>query len=81
MASTKFFSISWGTKAWMVPAKHADWAKEILANHGPFAPGEAWPVVQEETGKVFARVLEHAGVFKRDAEGHAAFLRFLSSLS
>lgn len=62
-------------------AKHADWAKEILANHGPFAPGEAWPVVQEETGKVFARVLEHAGVFKRDAEGHAAFLRFLSSLS
>ena len=62
-------------------AKHADWAKEILANHGPFAPGEAWPVVQEETGKVFARVLEHAGVFKRDEEGHAAFLRFLSSLS
>ena len=62
-------------------AKHADWAKEILANHGPFAPGEAWPVVQEETGKVFARVLEHAGVFKRDEEGHTAFLRFLSSLS
>lgn len=62
-------------------AKHADWGKEILANHGPFAPGEAWPVVQEETGKVFARVLEHAGVFKRDEEGHAAFLRFLSSLS
>ena len=60
--------------------KHAQWAEEILARHGAFAPGEAWPVVQKETGRVFAQVLEHAGVFKRTEEGRAAFLRFVAAL-
>ncbi len=48
--------------------------------HGAFARGEAWPVVQKETGLVFATVLEHAGVYKRDEEGRTAFLRFVASL-
>ena len=34
-------------------------------------------ILQEEVGQVFANVLEHAGVFKRDASGRAAFLRFV----
>ena len=61
-------------------AKHAEWAEDIRRRHGAFARGEAWPVVQKETGLVFATVLEHAGVYKRDEEGRAAFLRFVESL-
>ena len=62
-------------------AKHAEWAEDIRRRHGAFAKGEAWPVVQKETGMVFSKVLEHAGVYKRDEEGRAAFLRFVASLS
>ena len=61
-------------------AKHAEWAEDIRRRHGAFAKGEAWPVVQKETGLVFSKVLEHAGVFKRDEAGRAAFLRFVASL-
>lgn len=62
-------------------AKHAEWAEDIRRRHGAFAKGEAWPVVQKETGLVFAKVLEHAGVYKRDEAGRAAFLRFVASLA
>ena len=35
---------------------------------------------KEEVGKVFAKVLEHAGVYKRDQKGKEAFLKFVSSI-
>ena len=41
---------------------------------------EAGRLTEEETGKVFAAVLEDAGVFKRTDEGMAAFERFISEL-
>lgn len=37
-------------------------------------------IIQKEVGLVFATVLEHAGVYKRTAEGRAAFLRFAESV-
>ena len=60
-------------------AKHADWAESFRSNYD-FTPENALDIVQKETGLVFARVLEHAGVYKRTPEGKAAFLRFLNSL-
>ena len=57
-------------------AAHADWAEEILARRD-FTADNAEAILQEEVGKVFMQVLEHAGVYKRDAEGRAAFLRFV----
>ena len=42
---------------------------------------EAGHYTEEEIGRVFAGVLEDAGVFKRDAEGKAAFARFVNTLS
>ena len=57
-------------------APHADWAEEILARRA-FTADKAEAVLQEEVGKVFMQVLEHAGVYKRDAAGRAAFLRFI----
>ena len=35
-------------------------------------------ILKTETGLVFSKVLEHAGVFKRNSEGIAAFIRFAS---
>ena len=37
----------------------------------------ALDAVYKETGLVFAKVLEHAGVYARTTEGKEAFLRFL----
>ena len=37
-------------------------------------------IIRLEMGKVFARVLEDAGVYKRTPEGQAAFDRFIATL-
>ena len=55
---------------------HADWAEQIAANHH-ITSENAMDVIKEETGKVFAKVLEQAGVYARTAEGKEAFLRFV----
>ena len=60
-------------------ASHADWA-EGFAGKYEITADNALDVVQKETGLVFAQVLEHAGVYKRNEEGKAAFLRFLNTL-
>ena len=60
-----------------VEGVHAEWA-ETLAKQYSFTPENAADIVKAEVGKVFAQVLEHAGVFKRTPEGRAAFLRFIA---
>lgn len=60
-------------------AKHADWAEAFAPNYN-ITPENALEIVQKETGLVFAQVLEHAGVYKRTAEGREAFLRFLRTV-
>ena len=60
-------------------AKHADWA-DGLAQKYTFTAENALPILQDEVGRVFAQVLEHAGVYKRTAEGKEAFLRFIESV-
>ena len=60
-------------------AAHAQWAEEILKRRR-FTAENAEAILQEEVGRVFERVLEDAGVFKRDEQGRAAFRRFLKSI-
>ena len=59
--------------------KHADWAEEIAANNYITADNVD-DIIQREIGTVFAKVLEHAGVYKRTDEGREAFLRFVKSV-
>jgi UDPglucose--hexose-1-phosphate uridylyltransferase len=59
--------------------KHADWAEGFRDKYD-FTADNALEIVKQETGLVFAQVLEHAGVYKRDATGKAAFLRFLHTV-
>ena len=60
-------------------AKHALWAAELRERY-TFTPENADGILRDEVGKVFAQVLEHAGVFKRDEQGREAFLRFAASV-
>ena len=57
-------------------AKHADWAEGFKGKY-TITADNALEIVQKETGLVFAQVLEHAGVYKRDEAGREAFLRVL----
>lgn len=58
-------------------AVHANWIDELVAKYGTAVPeSEALEIVRKEIGIVFSHVLENAGVFKQDAQGHAAFLKF-----
>ncbi len=59
--------------------KHADWAEQVLSKHR-FTAENAQEIIRGEIGIVFSKVLEHAGVFKRDPEGISAFGRFVSSI-
>ncbi|MBO6016522.1 MAG: galactose-1-phosphate uridylyltransferase, partial [Oscillospiraceae bacterium] len=66
-------------RAGALTAAHADWAEDVLRRRVLTAEN-AESVLQEEVGAVFRRVLEDAGVFKRDAAGRAAFRRFLDAV-
>ncbi len=60
-------------------AKHADWAEGFAKNY-TITADNALEIVKKETGIVFAKVLEHCGVYARTPEGKRAFLRFLDTL-
>ena len=60
-------------------SKHAPWAEELRQKY-TFTADTVDGILQQEIGHVFAKVLEHAGVFKRTEEGQAAFLRFVESV-
>ena len=57
--------------------KHAEWVTELKTRY-TFTSDNISTVLKVEIGKVFAKVLEHAGVYKRTEEGKAAFDRFIA---
>ena len=61
-----------------VLGKHADWIK---AMDETFTEENTLDILLRETGKVFAAVLEDAGVYKCNEEGRAAFLRFVDAVN
>ena len=56
--------------------KHAQWVAELKEKH-TFTAENVANILKIEVGKVYAQVLEHAGVYKRDEEGQTAFARFV----
>ncbi|KRM23894.1 UDP-glucose--hexose-1-phosphate uridylyltransferase [Latilactobacillus graminis] len=61
-------------------AYHQTWADQIKADNSEITMANVTQLVQNEVGKVFMRVLEDAGVFKRDPQGKAAFIKFTQDL-
>ena len=60
--------------------KHAEWVEELKTQY-IFTKENALDIILKETGKVFAAVLEDAGVYKNTPEGADAFLRFVSEVN
>ena len=56
--------------------KHAEWVEQLKRDH-KFTTDNTACILKLEVGKVFAKVLEHAGVYKRNEDGTAAFDRFI----
>ena len=56
--------------------KHAEWVESLKEKY-TFTPENVASILKVEVGKVFAKVLEHAGVFKRTEDGASAFHRFI----
>ena len=63
-----------------VLTKHADWVDEFLPHYETVTKETIPGILQDEVGKVFARVLEDAGVYKCTPEGREGFDRFLKSV-
>ena len=63
-----------------VLGKHAQWVQELKQQY-TFTQDNALEILLQETGKVFAAVLEDAGVYKNDTQGQAAFARFIETVN
>ena len=65
-------------------SKHADWIDELCKKYKNLKclpDAELSEILRQETGIVFSRVLEDAGVYKRTTEGRAGFARFIDYLN
>ena len=60
--------------------KHVDWIEEMLKENNNMNLEDARSYVKKEVGRIFSRVLEDAGVFKRNEEGQAALDKFIRSV-
>ncbi|MCX8132284.1 MAG: UDP-glucose--hexose-1-phosphate uridylyltransferase [Clostridia bacterium] len=62
-------------------AKHFPWIKKMVSEYGTNnEKTEATKILRIEIGKIFACILENAGVFKRNKNGTDSFIRFMDHL-
>lgn len=62
-------------------AKHAPWVESFLPHYSNVNASNIEDILQKEISKVFAKVLEHAGVYKCTETGRKAFLRFTEAVN
>ena len=60
--------------------KHAAWVEELKKQY-TFTAENALDIILQETGHVFSKVLEDAGVYKNTEEGRNAFYRFVEEVN
>ena len=60
--------------------KHKEWIEQIKSKT-LLTKDNINSILRIEVGKVFAKVLEHAGVFKRSKEGMTAFCQFIDTVN
>ena len=63
-----------------VLGKHAVWVEELKKSY-TFTEENALEIILQETGRVFAAVLEDAGVYKNTEAGKAAFRAFVDAVN
>ncbi|MFR5875749.1 MAG: UDP-glucose--hexose-1-phosphate uridylyltransferase [Eubacterium sp.] len=60
-------------------AKHKEWADMIMSKYDITADN-CEDIIKKEIGMVFISILEQCGVFSRDDDGKAQFIKFLESV-
>ncbi|MGM9589964.1 MAG: UDP-glucose--hexose-1-phosphate uridylyltransferase [Faecousia sp.] len=61
-------------------SKHGAWVEELKKSY-TFTEENALDILLQETGRVFAAVLEDAGVYKNTPAGRSAFARFVDAVN
>lgn len=61
-------------------SKHAIWVQEFLRKYSRVDSNNIEKIIQDEVGIVFSKVLEDAGVYKRNKNGIKLFERFINSI-
>ena len=61
-------------------AKHYDWVEEIKENNN-ITSENCEKILQDEIGKVFADILGQCGVYDRNEEGKAQFIKFVEAVN
>ncbi len=61
-------------------SKHAAWVEGIKKKYADINADNVNNILQTEIGIVFAKILEQAGVYKRNNQGKAAFKKFIESV-
>lgn len=59
---------------------HKDWAAMVKNDHPEIDENNVNDILRQEIGKTFVRVLEHAGVYKRNKMGMNAFDKFTNQI-
>lgn len=63
-----------------IVSKHSEWYNYLLKKHSSITNENVDNIIKEEVGLKFSEVLYHAGVFKRNESGFAAFDKFINIL-
>ena len=61
-------------------SKHKKWVDSFICSYDNINKENVDKIIEDEVGKVFSKVLEHAGVYKRDENGQKAFMKFVSQV-
>lgn len=61
--------------------KHADWVEEFRKKYDKIDASNIDEIINTEIGLVFNEVLKDAGVYKWNAQGKAAFLKFVDAVN
>lgn len=61
-------------------ASHKEWAEDIKNRYPQINKDNVFDILKDEVGSAFVEVLKHAGVFKRDDKGMAAFDKFMAQV-
>lgn len=61
-------------------AQHYNWVQSFIKDYEGFKGEDVPEILLEEMGRTFVKVLASCGVFKHDAKGKEAFLRFIYKL-
>lgn len=59
-------------------SEHFEWIESLIDKYSDLSKENADYIIKQEIGAVFEEILRDAGVFKRDDNGRAAFIRFVN---